>query len=435
MKLALRDKKLLTGLGILIFTAAFLKFIFLPKINDINALRTDIKTLGNTYAVNMTYKKKTESLDSDIKILSQRLNSLREIYPPGINCDELLIILNNIIGSSGLKVKAMGFEKAKPLDLQEQEATAPSSNKDSESTAVTGNSNILGYLYLWGMAGGQGADNQEKTVIPDGKGYSVTVKIDGQGTNEQIESFFKSLGELKNTVYCKTSSIARQSQEELKFTGEIEFYGIMDKGAGEYYLLENGTWSPEPPSGKTDVFMPYSGFAETEAGSIDAASNHALPAGGKENKDSKPEEDYDFSVTASAYGGGLAPSISILCKNPGQDSSYPNPVVYGDSMRVENGEIYIEQRSGKYYCKFKTDHEAYPDNQYTQTFEFKPSGKDLKLIVFSFPRKDDKDKSGISLNIINNSDKTFVYDIKNDDLSLPRVKIGKTSGKVKNAKD
>ncbi len=454
MKLTQRDKKLLTGLAVFIFVVVYINFLLVPKINNIFNLKSEISTLNNTYAMNMVFKNKSESLDSDIKILSEKLKTLRTVYPPSINSDELLIILNKLIKESGMEITSMNFEEAIAVESEPSNAAAGQgtgqTTVDGAGTgqnmeiikALNGGTNtvsgILDYFYLWGLAERKNPEVSENAVIPDGKGYSVSVKVDGQGTNGQIKKLLSKIKELKNVVYCKNFTIEGQNavldpeaENKLKFIAELQFFGIMDKGAGEYYLLENGKWVPIPAAGKTDIFSAYEGYnAEITAGDIIAAIAGANKESNANPKKDNSFTDYDFSVIASAFGGGLAPSVSVSCINPSSKVSYASPVVYGDSKGIENAEIFIEQKGGKYFCKFKTEHEAYPDKQYKETFEFIPSGKDLKLRILSFPRGDKEDKSGISLSIINNSDKKLIYQIKNDDPSSPRVKIGKTTGSV-----
>lgn len=463
MKLTQRDKKLLIGLAVFIFAVVFIKFIFLPKMNNISTLKLDIAELNNTYTMNMAYKTKSESLDSDIKILSERLKKLREVYPPSINCDELLIIIHGLIRDSDMEIASMSFESPKEVTLQADQAktdvTAAGQSPDQAAAGtqesgqnqgidqilnggMNAASGILNYFYLWGLTGQQGQINPEAAVIPDGKGYDVTVKLDGQGTNGQIKKFLSNITKLKNVAYCKNLNItgqnavqASEEENQLRFTAELQFFGIMDKGAGEYYLLEDGKWIPVPAAGKTDIFSAYEGFSAGEAAysSAETGDGTSKEDGGSGEEDKSGN--YDFSVISSAFGGGLAPSVSISCKNPESKENYASPIVYGDNRGIENAEIYIEQKGGKYFCKFKTDHEAYPDRQYNETFEFIPTGKDLNVRILSFPRTGEEDKSGINLTIENKSDKNLIYHIENDDPKLPRVNIVKTTGSVNNEKN
>lgn len=463
MKLTQRDKKLLIVLGVVIFTVVFLKFLMLPKLGSISQLKTDIATLNDSYAVNMAYKAKVKRIDGDIKILSKKLGDLREIYPPSIDSEELLVLMMNLTSEAGLEVKAISFgdiggmdgtkadykadSESESKDTTQKEEGTPDAKVDNISENGDGSklgngilSDIRNYFYLWGLKSKKNSVVDD--AVPDGNSYGVSVKLEATGDNEQIKAYFDELSKLKNKAICKAVSISPgqnggqndKDRKNLKLNAEIVFYGIMDKGAGDYYMLEDGKWAHIPANGKKDIFKSYSGFSvlgqsgHTQNTGIDDTKN-SVEDKAKSQLDEIIPGTYDFSVVASHFGGGLAPSVSINCKNPAS-SENSFSVVYGDNKGTENAEIFIEQKNGKYYCKFKTDHESYPDKQYSQTMEFIPVGEDLKLVIISSERQDENDKSGIKLNIINNSDKQFVYQIFMDDSDLPRVEIGKTVGKV-----
>jgi type IV pilus assembly protein PilO len=466
MKLTERDKKLLIGLGIFIFVVVFVKFLFLPEITDIKVLNEEIGTLNNTYAVNAAYKNTAENIDSDIKILSAKLTDLRSVYPPKIDISELIIAIKNLSKDSKLEFKSVGFEEYKAVCNGENSASATGNGDNSATTGDTSSASegqevatsadgsdsqlesqveannavsakIKNYFYLWGLESQSG--NSNDFDIQDGKPYSVSVKVQAEGTNEQIKAFFTNLNKLGTKAYCKSSSISgaasgksEDTDGKLKLTATIVFYGIMDSSTAGYYLLPDGKWSPIAPAvDKTNLFKEYSGF---DTVSTDSSSNSSSNENGEKEGVNSELGKYDFCVVASAFGGGFAPSVSISCENPKNNTNYSKPMIFGDNKGIENAEIFIEQKAGKFYFKFKTDHDSYPDNGYSQTFEFVPSGKNLRLVILSNKRSSDEDNAGVNLNIINNTGKTLNYLIKYDDEKSPRVKIGKTVGSVRNEK-
>ncbi len=491
MKLTERDKKLLIGLGIFIFVVVFIRFLLFPKIENIKTLKADINTLNNSYASNMINKAKTESIDSDVKILSVKLKDLRAKYPPTMDVPQLLVLMKYLCNESKLEIASMQYIDFKPTKLEAkdntdiqgtassdnattansktQAADTSSENQGAETASAdatgTGNgqpsqqqnvadnitnSKILKYFYQLGLKSQFSSRNYGSSTdaedIPDGKGYSVSIKVEAKGTNKQIKTFLDNINKLGTRTYCKTASITELSKElneitgddgkMLKLSAEIVFYGIMDKAACGYYVLPDGKWTPMSPSeDKTNLFKEYSGYETTN---MDGSSFNNLIRGlvdvdenSERKEDDKGLSDYDFSIVSSAFGGGMVPSVSICCKNPKEKGIYSSPVVYGDNKGVENAEIFIEEKAGKYYCKIKTDHESYPDKKYSQTFEFVPRGKNLKLIILSSERGDGEDKAGVNISIINNTDKDLTYLVKYDDEKSPRVKIGKTVGSVR----
>lgn len=486
MNMTARDKKLLTGLGIFILLVLFGRFVIYPKVDRITTLKADLTELNNTYATNMIYKSKAGNIDSNIKILSVKLKDLRTEYPPQISIPELIMVIKNLSVESKLEVKSLNFQQLKAVSFKENKDNAAGSANtanasdsqagtqaaDSSASGTAGqqagqqnagadnisNPKIRNYFYLWGLKSNNvndKTDTGEAAVnVADGKGYSLSVKIEAEGTNEQIKAFFTGLEKLDVKSYCKATSISKSSKNKaaegdtaetagnaagddnkLKLSAEIAFYGIMDKGAGGYYVLQDGKWNLiASADNKSDLFKEYEGYEGKSTASAEGSDSESLSAvnenSGNGEKD-KEEVKSDFYVVASAFGGGFAPSVSIGCNNPNKEEVFSMPVAYGDNRGIENAEIYIEKRDGRFYCKFKTDHESYPDEKYSKTFEFIPEGKDLRLEISSSERNGEEDKAGINLNIINKTDLDLTYRIKSDDEKSPRVKIGKTAGSVR----
>jgi type IV pilus assembly protein PilO len=481
MKLTARDKKLLIGLGIVIFIILSGRFLILPKFQKVSELNSEIAALKNTYSTNMVYKAKTEKMDSDIKILSAKLSDLRAIYPPNIDAPELLIVLKKLASESKINITQMKFNDY--AEVKNDAANAASNNSQNGAQAssasagenstqggaqtsdasIAGNQQvqqpnistvtdkkILSYFGLWGLIGndvinkylndGNSSSDSEKKV-PDGKSYSVIINVEATGTNEQIKDFLDRINQLSTRACCKKTSISVSSdgkrveynddkEIELKLTTDICFYGIMDSGAAGYYMLKDGEWIPAAAADdKTNLFKEYEGYTAEVSDNLSYLDSSVKESETESGKD-KSYSGYDFSLVASAFGGGLAPSVSISCKNPQGDLGYSRPVVYGDNKGIENAEIFIEEKDGRFYCKFKTDHQSYPDAQYTQTFEFIPEGKDLRIVILSSERVDGNDKAGVNLNIINNTGRKLTYTIENEDKNSPRVEIGKLVGNV-----
>jgi type IV pilus assembly protein PilO len=451
MKLTSRDKKLLMGLGIFIFIIVYVKFLMLPKISNIQNLSSQNADLNNSLSMNMTYKAKLNNTDSDIKIISKKLSDLRAIYPPSINTDELLVVVKDLLNKSELEVKKISFVDMAPVAITSgQQVKAGQNDQNSaQSTAsalnmqvgqANGNSidsKIANYFYILGLIPSQTLNNQQNITIPDGKGYSVAVDLELAGTNQQMKKFFDSLSKLKNKAYFQTvdlqsSGVTPKNEQLLTIKTKIQFYGIMDKGAGEYYLLPDGKWSPVAASGKDDIFKPYEGFTQSKNQSIFSDESNSTSASGITATDPEADNKYDFYVVSTGFGGSFLPSVSIGCNNKDIVANGSSPIVYGDKNGIENAEIFIEEKGGKYYFKIKTDHESYPDKQYSTTTEFVPGSKDIKIKIVTTKRSSDQDKAGLSINIINNTKKKVTYKILFDDQKLPRVKINKTVGDVKN---
>ena len=464
MSLTSRDKKLLILLAIVIFLALYIKFLLMPKINSIGEINSQINTLNDTYSVNLTYKNMVNSIESDVKIITQRLNDLRKIYPPNINSEELLVLIKRISDKAGIEVSAINFEPIKVAEMSSSDTPAATEQLQTSMPAADVGNQLVAQqsqkvtdalegkiAYYFNMLGLVPAKQSSGAaiVVPDGAGYCVSVRIVATGTNNQIKKFYDELNKLDNKAYCKEANIeyggsGLQTDNldkpldavnfELKLSTTIEFYGIMDSGAGEYYMLPNGKWIPYPAYGTTNIFQPSTEFMD---GIIDGTAQSKLTNGSSATNTTTSAasyENYDFAIVTSSFGGGFTPSVSISCKNVVDRQKYQNPIAYGDNKGVENVELFIEQKNGKFYCKFKTDHESYPDKQYNEVMEFTPNGSELVLSIISADRINKEDTSGVNVNITNNTKLKLVYKVINDNSQSPRVKIGKTVGDVVNGK-
>ncbi len=462
MNLTPRDKRLLILLVSVIFLVVYIKFLLLPKVDNINELKTQISDFNTTYAVNMNYKNMVNSIDSEIKIITQRLSDLRNKYPPNIDCDELLVLIKDVSDESGIKLSSLSFSPIQVVkvntvtgasiqgQLQTTMSAIDSSNQLTESQEQQNQQpqnemerKIANYYSVLGLVPTKNSTGS--SIVPNGTGYFVPVKLNATGSNSEIKKFFDLLNNLGNKAYLKDVDIQYGSGElneyvdkqleeidlKLKLTATIEFYGIMDSGAGEYYLLPNGKWFPSPASGTTNIFQPSLEFMDKIiSGNFDESQ--------KTNESNMPstnaELEYDFSIVASQFGDGFAPSVSVSSKNVVNKQKYQNPIAYGDSKNVENVELFIEQKNGKFYCKFKTDHESYPDDQYKELMEFTPNGRELVLVIIASDRISKEDTAGVNISIVNNTKLKLIYKVINDNNENPRVKIGKTVGDVVNEK-
>ncbi|MCR4434247.1 MAG: hypothetical protein QHH06_02040 [Clostridiales bacterium] len=444
MKLTTREIRLMALLGVLLLLAAYVNLFLKPQLAAISKLREEISKDRDSYNLNLSVKEKVKNMGTDVKILMQKLKDLRTVFPPVVNYDEILLVVRDQAKRAGLQIESLNFTDAV------EAGSAASSNKNNEAVAAgkqngtaSGNVQITDdslkkALANLGMGDGNSLDGsktgQGKALIPDGKGYSVSIKVNAKGTNSQVKAFINNILGLKNKMAFKDVQISNSGGGQLTANMTLEMYGIMDRNAEEYTMLYDSSLAPPAPEGKENVFSPFEGFVgqiSSPGGSGDAVSREETDTG----KPLSLEElqAYDFSLGALPYGESLAPpSVSITAKHlAAGDGTFRIPIIYGDSKGEEKAEIYVEEKDGRFYCKYKTGNEAFPDPAYKQLAEFKPAGDEIQMIVNSTPRKFNEDKNSVSIGIINKTSKAFIVRVVDEDKSQPRVKIDKTEGDVK----
>ncbi len=436
MSFTARDKKILALLGVLIASLLLWKTFLVPQIKSVLKLKNELNAGNSTYKSNMEYAVKIKGMDGELKILNQRLKELRAKYPPAMNCDEILVIVKNMAKASELYISSLSFNSINPagepggpvVENSPGKGSGGVENINSENKTVE-DKKIDEFLDESGLGGaaGENAAGEKNASVADGKGYELDVKIEASGSVEQIKSFLYRIENLKNKVSYKDLQISMGDKGVLNFNATVGFMGIADKNAGTYTMLESGEWAPLGAAGKPDIFNPYEGYAGAY-GYEDSDNSNAAKGNVLDDLLTKNQK-YDFTMRVVPYDNSIAiPTVSLLAENAAPNGSNPVlPMVYGDSEGEEKVDLYIEEKDGRFYCKFKTAHESFPDAAYNRLAEFIPAGKELKMLVDSTLRKSKNDNSTVRINITNNTKKALSVKVIGDDRQKPRVIIPKAA--------
>ncbi|KNY26705.1 hypothetical protein [Pseudobacteroides cellulosolvens] len=443
MNFTAKDKKTLTIVGIFLVLFFSWKFFFSPQLNSISALKKEIKEKKDIYSTNMIYKDKSNNLESELKFLNQRLQDIKVKYPPDLNYDEIFMIIKKLASSSGVSISNIKFDvKSGSSDVkspQEQVPADPSqvntgqenkgeANSSSSITAAVGQPienntldsdgrKIQQFINEFGMPVSGGSDS--KAPFNNGEGYKIGLMLAGKGKMNQIQGFLKGVEDMKNKTLYNQIQINKGTDENLIFNLSLSFLGIYNNTGGSK-IIEDKDLPVAEKEVRQDIFNPYEGYVGQNI-STESTIN-------KENTTNITIDEikkYDFTMRVMPYGDNMAPpTVSLTAKKAVLTGVIKNmPVVYGDSSNEVNVELYVEELKGKYYFKFKTSQEAFPDPQYIGTHEFLSEGNGLTFLVDSTPRKYLGDKSSAVIKIINKTKKNVKVDVINEDKNNPRVKF------------
>ncbi len=133
MSFSAKDKKILIFLGVFIASVLLWKLFLDPQFKLILKLKSELKTVKNEYISNIAYGEKLKGVDSELKIINQRLKDLRTKYPPVMNYDEVFIIIKNMAKSSGLSINSLNFSSITQLSSSDSKGT-----EKKKATASTG---------------------------------------------------------------------------------------------------------------------------------------------------------------------------------------------------------------------------------------------------------------------------------------------------------
>lgn len=446
-----KDKKIFIILGIIIVFVLYYNFFYRNQFKEIGMLRSVIEAYNDKGQINEEVRRRVENMDGELKILNEKLNVVRAMFPPEINHDVMLIILRDIAKKNGLIIDNMAFSGIEQVNYKEKtdhEKTGEQKDQSAqeEQEFEEGYKRYTSLLTkaieikeeklktaaeILGITTEKDKEKEDpRQKIADGKGFLFKVNISSRGTNSQIKGFLRNVKELKNKTVLKTLTIENIKEGQLSANFELEFYGIMDRKAAQKGSYLDMTWEPLESADRDNIFKPYKGYQGPMGGVADNEQSESKNS----NKDntSKDLALYDFTMRVIPFGANMAPpTVSLVGKSVSSGAdNLKFPVIYGDSRGNEKAEIYLEQKDGKFFCKFKTGHDSFPDFGYKDLVEFNPSGDEIKILVDSTKRVSQKDNSGVILSVINKTGKKLTIDVLNDDLERPRVVIKKITENI-----
>ncbi len=443
MNFTAKDKKTLTIVGVFLVLFFSWKFFFSPQLNSISALKKEIKEKKDIYSTNLIYKDKSNNLESELKFLNQRLQDIKVKYPPDLNYDEVFMTIKKLASSSGVSISSIKFDvksgssnvkssqEQVPVDTSQVSTSQVNTGEANSSSSMTATvvqpiedntldlngRKIQQFINEFGVP--VSGDLESKAPFNNGEGYKIGLMLTGEGKMNQIQGFLKGVEDMKNETLYNQIQINKGTDENLTFNLSLSFLGIYNNAGGNK-IIEDKDLPVVDKEVRQDIFNPYEGYVGQNI-TTESTIN-------KENTTNITIDEikkYDFTMRVMPYGDNIAPpTVSLTAKKAILTGVIKNmPVIYGDSSNEVNVELYVEELNGKYYFKFKTSQEAFPDPQYINTHEFLPEGNEITLLVDSTPRKYLGDKSLAVIKIINKTKKDVKINVINEDKNNPRVKF------------
>ncbi|QUH26665.1 S-layer homology domain-containing protein [Serpentinicella alkaliphila] len=268
MKLTNREKKSVTLLFVVVLLSIYYFFLIIPQLEKLEAKKLEMNEAELKLADYMRTDNSEQQIDSTIEDLSQKVKILANNYFPFINQEELILLLQDFINSSGIKVSSITFSQPRVETLGNTSIDAIAINISYE-----GNYKALNSLLerIWGF--------QKKVIVNN---FTVSSKEDGllNGTialdfyrlpygvgseglyhwyldknNKNLDPFTStlSIGEGSNYIYRAGDSLLLIDRRYKKFNDiighwaekEIDIYGTMYYIRGDkdnnYYPNESMT--------------------------------------------------------------------------------------------------------------------------------------------------------------------------------------------------
>lgn len=427
MKPVAKDKKIFVILGVLVVFALYYGFIYTKQKKDIKEIKRNIEVYYDLSAAYDDARLKVENMDSEIKILKQKLSVLRSVFPPQLNHDEVLMNLKEISERSGLEIDSLTFSGITEVSYGKKDGEGSSKTNNNSLSVSVNSPKIKGFMAEMGIDLGGFEENGQNEIkgIRDGKGYKLEVSVNAKGNNTNLKDFIRTIETLKNKVSFESITIESAGGEQLSVSMVLNLYGIMERGAVSKNKLLDISWEPMNSADKNDIFIPYEGYKEQIAAKDDNDEKQV-------NDSSESEVDeYDFTMRVMHYGENMSPpTVTLVGKSISiKRDEFKIPIVYGDNRFDEKVEIYLEQKNGKYLCRLKTEHDSFPGGS-TELSGFEPKGDAIRVLIDSSRRTSANDTSGATVTLINKTDKKLSVDVMNDDINRPRIRITRSTGNI-----
>lgn len=411
MKLSKREKYMLILLALVILITGYYQFIYTPQMNKIKELKAKIEEYENVNLITKIQASPQNKVYKEFKILNSKIDMITSYFFPDIIQEKIIINLNEMINNSQIKVKSMNFTEPSYGLIETRETEE---NKESllEQYVKIYNEISRTINKTEKINKEKSEQNLEKKESLDDKIKRMTVSLKFDGSYEKIMSFLNEVESSNRKIIIKNLNIVQADDEFMTGNIILDYFAIPKiTEEDEEYL----NWYIENEYGKDNPFEVFEGYERSRYFIEDS----------QKRSDEKKEKLYDFSMAVMPFSADV-PTVIISNR---YDKSIDS-TIFADNMDIEPVELQILQKSDKYYFKYKTKEERYPQNYDDLGIQFNPLSDEINLRIVSKIRNGADDNSGVALSLINYSDLRLNVDILNDDLKRPRILIKKKKGDI-----
>ncbi len=413
MSLSKREKILLLILFVVIIFYIYFNYLYTPKYEELLALR-------EKYEENSVLEKRTENAlkNSDeigriLENIKIKYNQLETTLPSAVHQEEIIILIKGIMDNNSINLKTVGYSVEKKDDTNKDEGVTVSEMIDNYERFLEGESNI-------DLSSSLNISKQkdEEEQNPEGEeNISKSVKymdvnISFTGKYDNLKAALIDIEQSARKIIIKSISLAEAENEVV---GNLAI-------AFPYYELEKRKQIENWPF--NDI------YGNTQPFAIPNDYKFKLSTDKENTVEDLNEENEKNISTESDFYIILKPFISDLPTVSIGKYPYRYSEIYVKSQAPEKVSIFIKEENDKYYYRYENSMDSYPKGNDTWE-EFTPYKDNLVLSILSMKRLNQKDQSGIILNINNSTKKQLNLKIYNDDPNNPRVKIDTQNGLIR----
>lgn len=415
MRLNKREKILIAVMFFIVLLGGYYKFIFSyqrEKLNNLTQQKEEYDKKLQNINIQIALMNKTQT---DIKDLNSKIIEMTMRLFPYINQESFIVDIDKLLSANNLKGISFAFSdiKAVPIEEKKQE------EKDDKTSSLKG----VVDEYNGSQNNNKNVNNDKKTNKTNDKDKpsteNISLSINFKGTYKDLTAFIKSVEGYSKKIVISNLQISQgnnnSSNDTISETGDVsgsmqlEFYAIPKISDEDKDFFK---WDFNNEYGKDN---PFDGKIDNNL------TNSTIEDSGKANKD----ENYDFVMSVRPVNSDL-PTVMLGRSKDYSKQSY----ITADNPGITNVEVYLTQKDGKYYYKYKAGKLNFPPDSSGDGEQFSIKGGNISFMIYSNKRTDKSDLSGVSLKIYNKTNKTVNVTIDGDDNATPRVSISGEGGSV-----
>lgn len=419
MQISKKEKNMLSIFGIILAGFIYYQFIYSNIIDVyIENKKVEKQEIEDKYNKAIEMINSMDSQKSNLKMLNAKITDEALPLYPVISQEHIILEIDDLLKKHSLE-GSLEFDEIK-LD------TVPVFKKSDKKTHMESSVQKIADEYNNKYGEGQKQVNNNSTGKNDSEQSTESIEDVQDSYSEQISERSENSEavqkenkivymEGKIKFYGTYSNVVKFVKAVEEHDKKIALYGIgMDINDSQWVKGEIGfgVYSIPKVNDEISEYLRWTinnKYGKAEPFQLNQPAGTAMQIEGTKS---------DFTISVKSISSEL-PTIMMGRTNDNLRTTY----VYADGNNEQNAEIVFNQEGDNYYFKYKTSNGSMPVQYSGIGSQFEPSGRNIVIDIASESRYKADDKSGLKLNITNNTDKLIMVNISNDDEESPRISI------------
>lgn len=281
LKLSKRELTLVVALGVILLGIVYYKFIIVPQTASAQTFKVEREQKRNqlqTFRLDVASQKK---LEIELLNLQDKIQDQSQRYFLTLDQEEIILILNEFVEGTKVKLKSVNFEEPRVEAVGESEGE----EDESQSQAETGE------------------NTDENTEDKDSTNLDVhSVSLEYESDYYSLLDFLKNISSYHKKIMIKNININKEDTGNITGNTTLEFYVIGKIIEGQELLY---AWEPDQGNVVGDPFLEFNGYTISK----------------ETAETSDPKETFSYMSSIKDYGEGSTGSNSVHGNSGNQGSS------------------------------------------------------------------------------------------------------------------